>query len=311
MKIFIKGEYTIQGDCYFTNSAEIISFNVPINNNSADVQVNISPNDKGVQAIQEVEVESYILKKLESGELNAHRFSKQIKTQLLELTNDLDYAMQKTLYAIKSFYNWGELDHSLYSIKDTYWSLDKKQWHTYPRALEASFVLNEHIHLGKENASYIQKYLDGDLWEPFVAFSFLDKAKREPNPVFKWINATIAAELAIKEFFIRYNPQLKSLIMEVPSPPLHKLYGTILKSFIGIESPKKKVIEKGVITRNDLVHKPNQVKIDANKANNYVEEVELAIYHLLSFLYADDLIIKKRLNPIKVEKVSVDIVSKK
>ena len=144
-----KGEYTIQGDCYFTNSAEIISFNVPINNNSADVQVNISPNDKGVQAIQEIEVESYILKKLESGELNAHRFSKQIKTQLLELTNDLDYAMQKTLYAIKSFYNWGTRSFSLF-YKRYLLVFRQKQWHTYPRALEASFVLNEHIHLGKK-----------------------------------------------------------------------------------------------------------------------------------------------------------------
>ena len=55
-----------------------------------------------------------------------------------------------------------------------------------------------------------------------------------------------AAELAIKEFYIRLAPQLETLLLEVPSPLLTKLHGSVMKSLINVKSPKLKEISKGV-----------------------------------------------------------------
>jgi hypothetical protein len=159
-------------------------------------------------------------------------------------------------------------------------------------------VLRTYHHISSKTTSYLQAYLDGQLWEPFVAFQFLDKAKFEPNPVFKWINATIAAELAIKEFYFRFDSRLETFILEIPSPPLHKLYGSILESMVGERSPVLKSIQKGVEIRNRLVHRPKTEIINQDTANQYIDDIEYAMFHLLSHLYSkDDPVIKKRLNP--------------
>ena len=99
-----------------------------------------------------------------------------------------------------------------------------------------------------------------------------------------WIDATIAAELAIKEFLITYKPEVEVLLLEVPSPPLYKLYGSILKSYTGEKSPKVKELAEGAKIRNLLVHKPEQTNIDHQEAIDYVSDVEFAIGHLLYLL---------------------------
>jgi hypothetical protein len=40
----------------------------------------------------------------------------------------------------------------------------------------------------------------------------------------------------------RKAPEIKTILMEVPSPPLYKLYGSILEKYAGEKSPKKKQI---------------------------------------------------------------------
>lgn len=67
---------------------------------------------------------------------------------------------------------------------------------------------------------------------------------------------------------------------------------------VGEKSPVLKAIQKGVEIRNKLVHRPNTEEINLDKANQYVEDIELAIFHLLSHLYSkDDPIINERINP--------------
>jgi hypothetical protein len=152
------------------------------------------------------------------------------------------------------------------------------------------------MNLNENTAKAIQEYLEQGQ-EPFFALRHLHKAKKEDNPRYKWIDTTIAAELAIKEFLIRLKPEIETLILEVPSPPLHKLYGSVLESFTKQRSPKLKEIQKGAEVRNKLLHNPKLEDVDGQKASKYVQDVEIAIFHLLTLLYPKDSIIKTFYRP--------------
>lgn len=150
--------------------------------------------------------------------------------------------------------------------------------------------------LNEDNAKIIQEYLDND-FQPFLALRHLHRAKNEDNPRYKWIEATIAAGLAIKEFLIRKKPEVEALLIEIPSPPLHKLYGSILESFTGQKSPKLKELQKGAEIRNKLIHRPKEIDISAQEANKYVQDVEIAIGHLLTMLYPENHVWKRMFKP--------------
>ncbi len=40
-------------------------------------------------------------------------------------------------------------------------------------------------------------------------------------------------------------------------------------------------------TRNMLIHRPDEIRIDNQKSLNYINDVEAAIGHLISLLYPD------------------------
>src|SRR5205085_8292103 len=147
--------------------------------------------------------------------------------------------------------------------------------------------------------------LDGATWKATQAFidkneqpfreslRHLHRAMTGTHARHSWIDATIAAELAIKEFLIRFKPDIKTLLLEVPSPPLHKMYGSVLESFIGERSPRVKEIAKGAEIRNVLIHRPEETKITDADAHDYVEYVQVAILHLYGTLYPDDGIVRQ------------------
>ena len=130
---------------------------------------------------------------------------------------------------------------------------------------------------------------------PLLAMRHLHRAKLEHMPHHKWIDATIAAELAIKEVLARAKPDLEPLLVNMQSPPFSKLYGDVLATYLGEESPFRKRLITGQEVRNALVHRPGAEQIDSQEANDYVEAVEGAIFHLLSLLYPKDpLIVEAR-----------------
>lgn len=293
MRLFLQRRDTINGEFHFSEEDEIINLTVPIENGEP-VEIKIFTKDKSIEANQEVKINQSFLNNLyEEAEKKKFHYSDDISI-FTEKSIHLNNAVEKAIYAIRFFLNLQGLDKQLKSSNGVYWSLDKVNWNSYPRRLNAHLTVHSPTELTNETSSYIQAYLNGQSWEPFIAFQFLYKAKSESNTAFKWINATIAAELAIKEFFIRYNPEYETFILEIPSPPLYKLYGSILESIFGVKSPVLKSIQKGVEVRNRLVHRPNTEKIEIDRANTYVEEIEYAIFHLLSLLYSkDDPLIKK------------------
>jgi len=140
--------------------------------------------------------------------------------------------------------------------------------------------------LDEENYNMIQTCMDNNI-EPFIALEFLAKAKSEHDSRYSWLYTTIAAELAIKEFLIAKHPHLETLLNELPSPPLDKLYGKILREYEGIDSYIKiKDIKTAVKIRNHLIHRPNvRTPISGQNSFIYIRLVEATIYQLLQRLY--------------------------
>jgi hypothetical protein len=88
-------------------------------------------------------------------------------------------------------------------------------------------------------------------------------------------------------------PAMEPILIEMPSPPFSKMYGPLLKHYLGEESPFRKKLISGQERRNALVHRPGALQIDQQEANDYVAIVEGAIFHLLSLLYPHDELIRQ------------------
>ena len=124
-------------------------------------------------------------------------------------------------------------------------------------------------------------------YRPLIGMRHLFRAMQEAEPRFRWIDITIALELAIKEALIRKHPEIELLVLEMPSPPLTKLYDKIMKHYLGEKSPYLAVIKTGMETRNKLLHRPDGVAITETQAGDYLRDAHKAINHLFSLLYPE------------------------
>ena len=290
-EIILRKSYSIICLTYVDKDLESrdIKFSVKLTGKT-DIDLTFNFKDKKVMAYQRISISKGTFEILEREITDGHNINPKPKRKVLEelkaLGNDCNEAVNKTLNAMNLFLHW-ENSKNLSGVLSLEWSVDGKDWKVCPIFMETVARFLNIVHLTENASEYIQQYLDGNGWEPFLALKYLNRAKNETEPSFKWIDTTIAAELAIKEFYIRACPQLEVLLLAIPSPPIHLLYGKIMKSFIEKESPKLKEIQNGVEKRNELVHKPKDLKITLEEATKYVEDIEYAIYHLLSILYGD------------------------
>lgn len=178
------------------------------------------------------------------------------------------------------------------------WSFDGKTWSDFPlRSFLTGISIHQSHNLDEEWSEHIQTILDMNE-EPFIAFQHLHEAQRRRGKRFTWIEATIAAELAIKEALSRLEPKLSTLLFEVPSPPLRKLYGPILESVAGERSPYITELAKGSEIRNKLVHKPEEVKLDLQEVVDYVSIVNRTIWHLVGLC-------RRNVSSNKIHKLSI------
>lgn len=194
-----------------------------------------------------------------------------------------------TLSLIKYYLRHYDIEESCFSINSEGWK-KHDQFKCFPSALSISLRNFSHYPLNQVSTQYIQSSIDEKI-EPLVAMRHLHRAKHEQFAHHSWIDATIAAELAIKEVLCRARPELEALLLEMPSPPLSKLYGSLLRTYLGEESPYKKDLIRGQEVRNKLVHRPGKEKIDMASAIKYTDAVEGAIFHLLSLLYPNNKLI--------------------
>jgi hypothetical protein len=137
-----------------------------------------------------------------------------------------------------------------------------------------------------ETVSGIQALLDSN-FQPLEALRHLHRAERESDPRSKWIEATIAAELAVKEVLMRLHPNLSTLLLELPAPPIDKLYGKVLETYSGKSSEFKTRLAEGAKVRNQLLHRPG-TSVEFEKARDYIAMVRKAIYDLVVRLDPED-----------------------
>jgi len=247
----------------------------------------IIPNEKRVETFSKIEISSEIWNVIHNN-LDLKDLPDNLQVEISEIDLNISNSVKKVLVPIKYCLKCISLGENLISNTKIYWSKYKKNWKPFPSRIYMTLDDRGLWQLNKETAKDIQKYIQND-FKPFFALRHLHRAINENNPRYKWIDATIAAELAIKEFLIRREPCIETLLLEVPAPPLHKLYGSILKKYNdGEKSPKVNELQKGAAIRNNLIHKPENTKISIKEANKYVHDVETAIYHLLYLLYQED-----------------------
>lgn len=258
------------------------------------VKVILSYSDGNVVAkMDQVYVSDDVLAELESltrfdGCLLTEVARTVIDTPLGEIRKSVGDILALVKYHLRHF-NLGE---ESYSVKSESWCRAEDKWKEIPTTCTISVDNFSHQPLDEKTYAAVQAALTSGVL-PLVAMRHLHRAKHELQPHHKWIDATIAAELAVKEILCRAHPAMESMLIEMPSPPFAKMYGSLLKHYLGDESPFRKKLIIGQERRNALVHRPGAISIDQQEANDYVADVEGAIFHMLSLLYPHDELIQQ------------------
>jgi len=226
----------------------------------------------------------------EIGQFDGELVPEMYRSEVACISKNLHDATKRVVSLIKYYLGHAYISEQLFSMKETKWGESIDCPYYLPNRLFASGSVESSKPLRSDTISHVQSALDNNLL-PLIAMRHLHRARSEEISHHKWIDATIAAELAVKEVLAKAHPQLEPLLMEIPSPPLSKLYGVILEEYMGEKSPYLKQIRNGVEVRNRLIHRPEATVIDQQEANDYVVCIEAAIFHLLHRLYPDELLI--------------------
>lgn len=202
------------------------------------------------------------------------------KTKISNLTSQVNEAVKQFAGLLKQELHRYDLKEELIGNPFSYWSLGNDEWRSIPRELQVSTEITSLGNLSKGLAQHLQNLLEEDE-KPLVAISYLHQARNLSNGRYRWIYATVAAELAIKEILVRIEPRLQVILEELPSPPLNRLYGDVLESVAGVRSTGLSRLQNGAIRRNQLVHNPNSPTPTFDEVKEYINFVEDRIVWLL------------------------------
>jgi hypothetical protein len=255
-----------------------------------------------MEALCEAEVSNDLYKHLTEIGGNVDEWSEALQSEYAVFGAVPDRAFSPVHEVLKYVLRQHDIKERIHQTARWY-SSDGVQWDELPFQLMMLMGPSTGYSLHAALDQSIQTFLDNDRHCFMDALRHLHQAYRPDLPRYSWIDCTIAAELAIKEFLIRYRPEWKTLLTEVPSPPLHKLYGTVLEDLTGEKSPVLKELAKGAEIRNRLIHRPGET-VSTEEASKYFMDVETAIFHLLTHLYPDDELIKAQYqhckNPVRM-----------
>ncbi|MFB6327622.1 hypothetical protein ACE8EZ_16185 [Pantoea deleyi] len=165
--------------------------------------------------------------------------------------------------------------------------------------LDLSFVFNDNF------IQEIGSYITDESKKPLLAFSILRNSRHQKNLRQRWIEITVAAELGIKEFFVRKFPSFETLMNDMPSPNIRKMYGSILEHYIGEKAPNLNAIQNGLEIRNSLVHSFSEQKINAQKVDNYTKAIKECLIFLQVKLSGDDCFTSNQIQFGEIKPVSV------
>jgi hypothetical protein len=248
--IFIRSTSKVAGKILASKREFSFRVNIP---NKPSVTVNINPENNLIESIHAVDVSPLFIESLNKTNI----LPEEMESELAEITASTNYAIRRVMSAIKYFLNQRGIEDNLFSAPNLFWSIDGIVWKiiVYLHPGRVFLIISQNLNDSSEKL--IQDLIDSDI-QPFVALRHLHRARTETNDRYKWIDATIAAELAIKEFLIRKSPELETLLLEVPSPPLDVMYNKILTKYGGKTLDKKILasLTDGVKIRNKLIHRP-------------------------------------------------------
>lgn len=287
-ELILRGHFNLLVDKRGASREGVASFEVPSGVGMVNVCVDLR--EKRITSLTtavEISDESYAM--LASSEVGGASALKQL--DIRGAVEDLHSATRTVISMLKYHLNYTWIREDLYSVQSEEWECGESGWRRMPPEIKISMELHQEIPFSTLTVEALQSQLE-IARVPLIGMRHLHRAKNESLPHYKWIDATTAAELCIKEILIRKRPDLERLLLELPSPPLPKLYGTVLEGYLGQRSPYVSEISKGVETRNALLHKPASKVIDLHEAIEYVDMVGAAIWHALNLLYPSDKIVR-------------------
>lgn len=251
---------------------------VPADDDRPPIDVTITPTGGHIAASRAVALPAGLAAHLGSGTV-VSEWPEPERTSLREATLPLGRALERVFGLVVQ--ELRKHEHHTLVNSSVEWQSDGVGW--VPVAPPEYVVVDwSHVsyRLSASNNGHIQRLLArGET--PLAAYEYLNEAWRRHDERFAWIAATTAAELAIKEMLGRLEPTLLPLLLEVPSPPLRKLYGEVLEAVAGERSPFLSALHKGAEIRNRLVHRPDSEPPTAPEVREYLHKVRDAIEHLL------------------------------
>lgn len=210
---------------------------------------------------------------------------KSYPVDLAVILANLDGAARRVIEAMKYFLIRPDIQDNAIGMAGNFtWTDEAGEPRQLP--IPGGSWMSSSVTYSTGGASAMQEGFDKD-YRPLIGMRHLFRAMQETEPRFRWIDITIALELSIKEALIRKRPDMEMLILEMPSPPLTKLYGSIMEHYLGQRTPYSKVIDEGVQIRNKLLHRPDGVEISTEKASEYLRDAHKAINHVFLLLYPD------------------------
>lgn len=282
MKVYLVQNYHILGTFRTEPKEKVFVFELPFD---GECYVEVSSSHLVVKTEFEIE------RKISEVDLNYKAMKTDFKKIVDKNLSDMRVSAFYFMNLLKYSLNEDFIQDGLLKLHSASISIDKVRWFNIPLVSKIEFGPSTNPKmLTEETSKILQSYINNSI-EPFIALKHLQKARKEDTPRHIWIEATIAAELAIKEFLIRLKPELEYLLLELPSPDLRTLYGNVLEHYTGEKFPRYNKLGEGASKRNKLVHRPNEINITYEQAVTYVKLVEDAIYFLLKKLYPNDRLI--------------------
>jgi len=202
------------------------------------------------------------------------------KTELSDIAHPIKEAVRQFAGLLKQELHRYDINDELIGNSYCEWSLGDNQWFSPPRELRVDVELSSLGNLGAITAKSLQEVLFEDE-EALVATSYLHQARNSRNRRYRWIYATMAAELAVKEILVRIEPKLQKIVETLPSPPLNRLYGDVLESIAGVRSTDLSTLQDGAQRRNQLVHNPRSPTPTFNEVREYINFIEDRVKWLL------------------------------
>ncbi len=226
--------------------------------------ISISNNELPYEMSDNVEALEYLKNTAKTVErIHLKYFPQPLKDFLLNVRTELHDIIKRTV----DIFMWRcgiSAGHNPLLNGGMSFSLDGKKWNMVPSGVQVHFSAIS-ISSPPENVSLILKKLIKTIHDQPLGHQMLREAQflRSLNPRISIVVAISALEVAVKECISKLNPDSNWLVENLPSPEVRKLINeyipkllckTTHRDVFPLPESLDKTIEKGVTTRNRIVH---------------------------------------------------------